>query len=439
MSTRFELFRRGLAATQANSHAAGLRLGAPRFGRRKLRGRRARAAAAGTVLLFALPSVADAQSWSADKAQQIDQVIERFREYKSDGATPPALSIAIGIDGHLAMAKGYGASGGKPVTEHTQYEIGSLTKQFTAAAILELIRDRATRVNSQAKLSVNTPLVDIFGKNSYWAAQPWLTVGRLLTMTSNLPNFTRRPPDDANPWAPITAEHLFKDIESSTPSTASDDFDYSNTNYFLLAEMMEQVVVPGELSPESYHDFLRKRIFEPAGMVNTNFIGEQRDDLDPPDPYAPTEVQSQPISTASVEQGAVLAEPDYGLRGRPPFTNPDWLKGSGDMVSSAIDLFAWHKALMSAQIVPAEVRDQMFSDASRVTPFVYYGMGWFCEHKSDQDIFSHTGAVPGYTSYTAIIRLKSAGKWLSITLLSSSDQLDGLEDLAGEMTNIVLE
>jgi CubicO group peptidase (beta-lactamase class C family) len=202
---------------------------------------------------------------------------------------------------------------------------------------------------------------------------------------------------------------------------------------------MERIVMPGEPTPESYHDFLRKRILQPAGMLNTSFIGDRRDDLDPPDPYAPPEAQSQPISTASVEQGAVLALPDYRLRRRPPFTNPDWLKGSGDMVSSATDLFAWHKAFMSGQIVPAEVRDQMFSDSARVSPFIYYGMGWFCEHKDDQDIYSHTGAVPGYTSYTAIIRLKTGGKWISLTLLSNSDQLDGLDDLAGDMASVVLE
>ncbi|HKH81690.1 MAG TPA: serine hydrolase domain-containing protein [Methylovirgula sp.] len=391
------------------------------------------------MLLFALPSVAGAQSWSADKSQRIDQLVERFRQIKSDGATLPTLSIAIGVDGWLAMAKGYGASDGKPVTEHTEYEVGSLTKQFTAAAILEMIRAGATSVHAQAKLSVDTPLVDVFGKSSYWASQPWLTVGRLLTMTSNLPNFTRRPPEDANPWEPITADHLFEDIENSTPTVSSNEFDYCNTNYFLLAEMMEQIVVPGEANPESYHDFLRKHIFQPAGMLSTGFIGERPDDLDPPDPFAPPEARSQPISTAAVEQGAVLASPDYRLRRRPPFTNPDWLKGSGDMVSSALDLFAWHKALMSAQIVPPEVRDQMFSDTARVAPFIYYGMGWFCEHKDDRDIYSHSGAVPGYTSYNAIIRLKSGGKWISITLLSNSDQLDGLDDLADNMANVVLE
>jgi D-alanyl-D-alanine carboxypeptidase len=437
MSRRFELFKRSLAPMQAGDHRADQ--GGSRLERRKSRGTRTRAAFAGTALLFVLPSVAGAQSWSSDKAQRIDQLVERFREIKTDGATLPTLSIAIGVNGRLAMAKGYGASDGKPVTEHTQYEVGSLTKQFTATAVLEMIRAGATSVNAPGKLSVDTPLASIFGKDSYWESQPWLTVDRLLTMTSNLPNFTGRPPDDTNPWEPITADHLFKDIENSTPPAASNEFDYSNTNYFLLAEMMERLVMPGETAPESYHDFLRKRIFQPAGMLNTSFIGEQRDDLDPPDPYAPPEAQSQPISTASVEQGAALALPDYRLRRRPPFTNPDWLKGSGDMVSSAIDIFAWHKALMGAQIVPADIRDQMFADSSRVTPFIYYGMGWFCEHKDDEDIFSHTGAVPGYTSYTAIIRLKTGGRWISLTLLSNSDQLDGLDDLATDMADIVLE
>ncbi len=434
MSRRIELFRR-ILATRLMAYRPSVGRAEPQIEPRKLRGGTARAAFA-AVLLVALPTAAGAQSWSADKAQQVDQLVERFRSLKSDGATPPTLSIAVGVNGRLAMAKGYGASDGRPVTDRTLYEVGSLTKQFTAAAILELIHDGATSIQTQKKLTLNTPLVDILGKNSYWAAQPWLTVGRLLTMTSNLPNFTRYPPADTNPWEPVTAQHLFRDIENWPPPDPSNDFDYSNTNYFLLAEIMEQVVVPGDPGPESYHDFLRKRLFEPADMHNSSFIGELRDDLDPPNPYA-LEAQSQPISTDSVAQGAVLASPDYRMRRQPPFTNPDWLKGSGDMVSSALDLFAWHKALMSGAVVPTDVRDQMFSDSSRVSPYVYYGMGWFCEHRDNRDIYSHSGAVPGYTSYNAIIRLKN-GDWISIILLSNYDQLDGLDTLADNIADIVL-
>ncbi|HLH10419.1 MAG TPA: serine hydrolase domain-containing protein [Methylovirgula sp.] len=383
-----------------------------------------------------IPSAAGAQSWSDEKIRQVDDLIDHFRQTNSDGATLPTLSIAIGVDGHLTLGKGYGASDGKPVTDHTLYEVGSLTKQFTAAAVLELIRDGATTVDTHKKLTLETPLSDIFGKDSYWAEQPWLTVGRLLTMTSNLPNFTRWPPNDANPFAPISAEHLFADIESSAPSPASSEFDYSNTNYFLLAELLERTVLPGEKQPETYHEFLTAHLLQPAGMRTTEFIGEQPDGLDPPDPYAQ---RSQQVSTASIEEGAAMASPDYRGRRRPPFTNPDWLKGSGDMVSSAADMFAWHKALMGGQVVPAEVRDRMFADASRVTPFIYYGMGWFCEHKDDRDVFSHSGAVPGFTSYTSIIRMKTGGRWISVTLLSNSDQLDGLDGLADDIVNIVLQ
>lgn len=107
------------------------------------------------------------------------------------------------------------------------------------------------------------------------------------------------------------------------------------------------------------------------------------------------------------------------------------------MVSSALDLFTWHKALMDGAVIPADVRDQMFSNSARVAPLIYYGMGWFCEHRDDRDIYSHSGAVPGYTSYNAIIRLKNGG-WVSITLLSNCDQLDGLDTLADNITDIVL-
>ncbi len=433
MSRRIELFWRSLATPWAEDRSSGRTWpGESRNDRRKFHAARTRAALLAAAL-FILPCVAAAQTWSADKAQQIDQVVDHFRATQSDGATLPTLSIAIGVNGHLAMAKGYGASDGKPVTEHTLYEIGSLTKQFTAAAVLEMIRDGAKSVGSQTRLTLDTQMLSVFGSGNYWSAQPWLTVGRLLSMTSNLPNFTGRPPDDANPWEPITATHLFEDIENSAPPSPSNDFDYSNTNYFLLAEMIEHSVMPGETAPESYHDFLRKRIFQPVGMNDTSFIGELSDNLDPPNPYA------QPISTASIEQGAALASPDYRLRRRPPFTQPDWLKGSGDVVSSAADIFAWHKALMEGRIVPTDIRDEMFSDSARVAPLIYYGMGWFCEHREGRDVFSHSGAVPGYTSYNAIIRLKNGDTWISITILSNWDQLDGLDDLADTMTDIVLQ
>ncbi len=389
----------------------------------------------GCVLaLAAAAAPACAQSWSTAKSAQVDQIVAHFRELNgADEATLPSLSLSIGLDGRLAAAKGYGTSDGKPVTGSTLYEIGSITKQFTAAAALEMIKSGAITEHSGAKLSLATPLSAVFGDSPYWKAQPWLTVGRLLTMRSNLPNFTRRPPDGADPWEPISASVLFHDIETQPPSPQSDDFDYSNTNYFLLAELMEQSQTPGETRPQTYHDLLRQRIFKPAGMVNTRFIDDQQATFDPDASTLPA-----PISAALKVQSATWALPDYGRRQRPAFTHPDWLKGSADAVSTALDLFAWDKALMDPKIVPADVRDAMLAGQARVSPTLYYGMGWFYEEKDDSTVFSHSGSVPGYTSYNEIVRQKD-GRWFSVSILSNSDQLDGLSDLADSIAYIIGE
>jgi D-alanyl-D-alanine carboxypeptidase len=389
----------------------------------------------GILLLAVTAGPACAQSWSTAKSAQIDQIVAHFRELNgADAATLPSLSLSIGIDGRLAAAKGYGASDGKPVTGNTLYEIGSITKQFTAAAVLEMIDAGAVVERSGAKLSLVTPLTTVFDDNPYWKAQPWLTVDRLLTMRSNLPNFTRRPPDGADPWQPISASILFHDIEAQAPVSQSDDFDYSNTNYFLLAELLEHSRLPGETRAQTYHDLLRQRIFAPAGMTNTQFIADRQADFDPDASALP----AQPLPAALKVQTAAWASPDYGRRQRPAFTHPDWLKGSADAVSTALDLFAWDRALMNPKLVPPDVRDAMLSSQARVSPTLYYGMGWFYEARDDSAIFSHSGAVPGYTSYNEILRRKD-GHWASISILSNSDQLDGLDELADSIAYILSE
>ncbi len=389
----------------------------------------------GLVVLALSAASAGAQSWSAAKSAQIDEIVAHFRELNgADEATLPSLSLSIGIDGGLAAARGYGASDGKPVTGRTLYEVGSITKQFTAAVALEMIQSGAVSTHSHAKIALTTPLSAIFGDDPFWKAQPWLTVGRLLTMQSNLPNFTRRPPEGTNPWQPISADVLFRDIEALPPEQASDDFDYSNTNYFLLAELIERCVLPGEAQPETYHDLLRKRIFAPAGMAETQFIDDKETTFDADASVLPT----RPVSAALNDQSATWAQPDYGRRPRPPFIHPDWLKGSADAVSSAVDLFAWDKALMSPKIVSPDIREAMLAGRARVSPMMYYGMGWFYEQRDDRDVYSHSGAVPGYTSYNEIVRQKD-GRWFSVSILSNSDQLDGLNDLADSIAYVITE
>jgi len=231
-------------------------------------------------------------------------------------------------------------------------------------------------------------------------------------MTSNLPNFTRLPPATTNPWGRIGAPELLSELKKLRPSGWPNTFEYSNTSYFLLAETIEEALLPGEAMPHSHHAYLRQTIFPRAHLRETGFIGDY-------------------------PAGAVVAPPIY--RRRPVFDQPDWLKGSADVASSAGDLYAWNAALMGGRILPVELVDLMVSDGARVTPDLYYGMGWFVEHRADYDLFTHSGLVPGYTALNMIAASEGRRDWTSVTLLVNTDVPEGMDTLAEDLLRLARE
>jgi CubicO group peptidase (beta-lactamase class C family) len=359
------------------------------------------------VLLF-LPGAARAADWSPQKAARVDALIRQFLKPRGGVPAVPALSIAIGMDGEMVLAKGYGlARPDASASEQTVYHIGSLTKQFTAAAVLRLIESGARTPLSAQPLHLDTPMREIFEGVDRWAApdEPPITVRSLLTMTSNLPNFTLRPPAGADPWGAVATPQLLAALKALPPHGWPNTFEYSNTGYFLLASALDAVFA-GEGHHTDFRGYVRAAIVSPLRLSQTGFV----------DDYAP---------------GSDVAQPHY--RRRPAFAQPHWLDGCGDMASNVIDLFAWNKALMSGAILNDQSVHLMFSDAARVDPLTYYGMGWFVGHDGEWDSFHHSGSVPGYTTYNAILKQTRTGAWLSVTLLTNSDGVEGLDQLADEI------
>ena len=403
------------------------RIGLPAAKRRVLaasvRSVRARAwsmAAAGAMALLWVASSAAAASWDAKKAAEIDHVVERFLTYL-DASHPDlpraALSLAIGSRGTLLHANGYGeAAPGLPASAHTVYHVGSIAKQFTAAAVLDLVA-RHAHLRNGTPLGLDLALAEIFDGVEHWTSHDTgprrrnVTLRNLLTMTSNLPNFTRRPPPDTNPWGRIGAPELLSEVKKMRPWGWPNTFEYSNTSYFLLAEVIEEAVMPGEARPSAFHDYLRRNIFPRAGLVETGFIGD----------YAPGSQVALPIG-----------------RRLPVFDQPNWLKGSADMTSSAADLFAWNTAFMEGRVLPPEFSALMITGAGRVSPEIYYGMGWFVEHRRDHEVFTHAGMVPGYTSINMIAaETRGDRKWTSVTLLLNTDVApDEMQSLAKELMRL---
>jgi len=377
---------------------------------------RVRAAFVLAVLPVALGS-ANASGWSDDKTMRLaDRVAPYHKAYRPDGfPRAPAISVAVGIDGELAIAEGYGeAETGKRATAWTVYNIGSVSKQMTAAAVLSLIERGARAPISQRRLALNTPLTDLIEGVDHWSkpGDSPLTLRNLLTMTSNLPNYTRKPPVATDPWGAIGAAQLLGELRKLSPNGFPNSYEYSNTNYFLLAQIIEAVVGRTSGNAADHRGYMRTAVFAKAGMTDTSFVG-------------------------STARSGHLAEPHF--RRRPAFTPPDWLKGSGDIASTAVDIFRWNDALMEGRILDPDMRETMFADAAHVSPLEWYGMGWFIGHDGDVDQFGHSGTVPGYTSYNLIVRKRAKGSWVSVTLLTNSDGVEGLPELAFSIADLAME
>jgi CubicO group peptidase (beta-lactamase class C family) len=362
----------------------------------------------GFFTLLTLPAAAQGV-WTAAKTAEVDQLVEFFMQPRHGGVRPPALSIVVGLDGERVVAKGYGeARLGVPADEDTVYHIGSLTKQFTAAAMLRVIEQGARAPLTGRRLTLDTPMSDIFHGVDRWtgADDPPVTVRRLLNMTSNLPNFTRRPPPGSDPWGAVETPQLLDALKRVRQHGWPNTFEYSNTGYFLVARIVEATQVARSTDILSHHEYVRRVLLAPLGLEQTGFVGDG-------------------FFRSTVALGH--------FHRRPAFTQPNWLDGSGDMASSAADLFRWNAALIEGRVLDQESTRAMFAEGGRVDPVRFYGMGWFVTSDEGWDSYSHSGSVPGYTSYNLILRHPRSGGWVSVTLLANSDGIEGLDTLADEI------
>ncbi len=357
---------------------------------------------------------AEAEENSASLGASATALVKNFMAAGTDGKSPPlpAMSVAIGRDGTLLYADGFGDVDDehRPATAQTIYMVGSITKQFTATAILRLIEKDAVLRRDGSPLTTATPVANLLNVADGWTLEggPPITVGHLLSMTSNLPNFTRRPPHELDPWGAVPAPRLLDGMRDYRPSGFPGSFEYSNTSYFLLSELMEAVEVNGV--SRDYHRILKDEVFSRLGLADTGFGS------------APSFAHR-------------LASPHYHRR--PRFSQPDWLKGSGDVASSVIDIFKWNKALMEGRALTPAMRDVMLSDSARVDVWTYYGAGWFITHKDGVDRYFHSGTVSGYTAFNLIVRPR-IDHWVSVTLLTNSDGVDDMDVLADKLAALVI-
>ena len=224
---------------------------------------------------------------------------------------------------------------GKALTVDASMPIGSVSKQFCAAAVMLLC--------DQKKLSVDNTLDKFFPE---YINGKKLTVKNLLNMSSGLTNYLELVnPADTSTNEAENIKMLKKAIfEKELVFEPGSDYQYSNSNYLLLAEIVEQV------SGVPYHDYLRKSFFEPLEMTHTGFTDE---------------ISGNPAWSFALSETESTEEGFYTL---------GITKGAGDVVSNAEDMEKWMRGLSGGKVISSEAYTQMTQDVNPDS-FEEYGYG----------------------------------------------------------------
>ena len=280
---------------------------------------------------------------------------EYFNAQTKLGAFSGSVLIAQGSK--VLLSKGYGMANLELDvlnSPQTKYRLGSVTKQFTAMAIMQL--------QERGLLDVNDPIIKYIPD---YPNGEKITIHHLLTHTSGIPNLTDFPDFLETVTLPSPAEKTIERFKNKPlnfePGT---EFSYSNSGYVLLGYLIEKI------SGKSYEDFLKENIFQPLNMANTGY--------DRTSTILKNRAAGYTISTDG------LANADYIDMSLP--------LGGGCLYSTVEDLYLWDRALYTDKLVSKPILEKIF------TPFKEdYAYGWFVSELFKHKRIDHSGGIQGFS------------------------------------------
>lgn len=313
-------------------------------------------------------------------------------------ASTPGAGVLVVQDGHIALEKGYGlavVATNMPIRSDTRFLLASVSKQFTAMAIMILAE--------HGKLSYDDRLSTFFPEFPRYADS--ITVRQLLNHVAGFPEYEglfmdlgkvgRDWPRSATTpraaYEPTAHDALELLAEHARPHfRAGDRFEYSNSGYMILAQIVEKV------SGQRYARFLDETIFRPLGMNETAVYDETK-------PAIPNRASSYRPKSGGYE------EIDYT-----PF---NFIYGEDNVVTTLNDLYKWDQALYGETLVHRASLEQAFkpaklSDGSESQ----YGFGWNLQPMFGVPVVGHTGSWMGFR--TAILRIPD--KRTTVVVLSNA-------------------
>ena len=311
------------------------------------------------ALCFALAATSAAQTKTVSDDLQA-KVDERLGGLVKANQFSGAVLVAR--DGRVLLSKGYGMANLEdetPNTPQTKFRLGSITKQFTATAIMML--------QEQGKLNVQDSICKYVADCP--AAWQTVTLHHLLSHTGGVPNFTSFPDYFKTMTQPTTVEALiarFKD--KPLDFQPGEKWSYSNSGYVLLGQVIEKV------SGKSYEAFLQENIFTPLGMTNTGYDHNAK---------------VLPHRAAGyMPQGDTMMNALY-LDMTIPFS-------AGALYSTVEDLYLWDQALYTEKLLSKKSLELMFTPVKN-----NYGYGWGIDNQQGLKRIAHGGGIDGFVTFIA--------------------------------------
>ena len=317
-----------------------------------------------TALAAPLAPVAAAGDDRGALLERIDALVADSLE----ATQTPGISVAVQHRGELIVARGYGLAdveNGVPATEHTVYRIGSVTKQFTAAAVMKLVEE--------GKVALDDPMTKYFP--DYPVGEFHITVGQLLDHTSGIKGYTEMPAFWEQGRLDLSHEQMIE-LFSAEPYEfePGDRYQYNNSGYYLAGLLVEKA------SGKSYAEYLEETFFRPLGMRESHYLYN--------DPIVPNRAEGY-----RVEDGVLLN--DEPLSMHLPFA-------AGALGSSVLDLVRWTVALGAGDVVGPEEFEAMTT--RRRLPGgeeIGYGLGLLVGEMAGHRLIEHAGGINGFLSQLA--------------------------------------
>jgi CubicO group peptidase (beta-lactamase class C family) len=289
-------------------------------------------------------------------ARSLDSYFTRAAAFGFSGV------VLLAAEGEILLEKAYGAGDREaalPLTALSPLHVGSLGKQFTAAAIL--------RLEADGRLSTGDRLDRFFPEAP--ADKRAITLHQLLSHTSGLPYLTARSFMEVRSRDDVMAEMLELPLEFEPGAR----YAYSNPGYALLAGVIERA------SGATFEDYLDQALFQPAGLDRTGFAND-----------------TDRWTDAGVWNYSGAGNAGTALSAMAPLPKA---VGAGSVVSTVGDLYRWDRALQGDGVLPASARLRLFEPAVSIQEGQHYGYGWMITRTGrGETLIHHAGDLAGFNT-----------------------------------------